>query len=90
MKDRHSIIGDVRGIGLVMGIELVSNKDDKTPNPAAADRILYRCLENGLSFKNSMGNVLTLYPPLITSKNDIDHAFSIIDQAIFQEENYQT
>ncbi len=85
MEQRHDIIGDVRGLGLVMGIELVMGPGDKTPNIDTADRILYRCLENGLSFKNSMGNVLTLYPPLITTKSDIDHAFSIIDQAISAE-----
>jgi 4-aminobutyrate aminotransferase len=85
MKERQDIIGDVRGLGLVMGIEIVAGSGDKTPNSLAADRILYRCLENGLSFKNSMGNVLTLYPPLITTKSDIDHAFSIIEDAISSE-----
>ncbi len=85
MKDRHTIIGDVRGLGMIMGLDLVKGADTREPNSAAADRVLYRCLENGLSFKTSMGNVLTLYPPLITTKNDIDHAFDIIEAAIAEE-----
>jgi len=85
MKDRHAIIGDVRGLGMIMGLDLVKDRESKEPYSDAADRILYRCLENGLSFKTSMGNVLTLYPPLIATKADMDHALSIIDDAIAQE-----
>ncbi|MBT5521352.1 MAG: aminotransferase class III-fold pyridoxal phosphate-dependent enzyme, partial [Rhodospirillales bacterium] len=83
--DRHAIIGDVRGLGMIMGLDLVKDRESKEPYSDAADRILYRCLENGLSFKTSMGNVLTLYPPLIATKADMDHALSIIDDAIAQE-----
>lgn len=47
-----------------------------------AEQALYRCLEQGLSFKVSSGRVLSLYPPLITSKEEIDHALDIIISAI--------
>ena len=63
MKRRHRLIGDVRGRGLLIGIELVADRDAKTPAPAAAERVLYRALSRGLSFKTTMGHVLTLTPP---------------------------
>ncbi|RFM33322.1 (R)-1-hydroxy-2-aminoethylphosphonate ammonia-lyase [Chitinophaga silvisoli] len=47
-----------------------------------AEQVLYRCLEQGLSFKVSSGRVLSLYPPLITTKEEIDHALDIIISAI--------
>ena len=64
MKRRHALIGDVRGRGLLLGLELVTDRGAKTPAADAAERVLYRALSRGLSFKTTMGNVLTLTPPL--------------------------
>ena len=86
MKDRHPLIGDVPGLGLLFGIELVSDHQTKEPAMEAADRIMYRCLERGLSFKVTMGNVLTLTPPLVTTQEDMDRALDIIEEAIGEEE----
>jgi len=80
LKDKHAIIGDVRGIGFVLGIELVLDRAEKTPADEAAEKILYAALEKGLSFKISMGNVLNLSPPLITTRADIDSAMTILDE----------
>jgi 4-aminobutyrate aminotransferase len=80
-KSRFEEVGDVRGRGFLMGIELVSN-DDKRPAKAIAERALYNALERGLSFKTTMGNVLTLTPPLITSQAQMDRALDILEEAI--------
>lgn len=85
LKARFALIGNVTGIGLCIGIELVTDRKDKTPATGAADRILYRCLENGLSFKTTMGNVLTLTPPLIVTEAEMDKALSILEDAIAAE-----
>lgn len=82
MKDRHALIGDVRGIGLLWGIELVKNRDTKEKAIDEAEAILYDCLENGLSFKISQGNVLQLSPPLIISRPQLSAALSIVESAI--------
>ena len=84
-KDRHPLIGDVRGRGLLMGIELVESRQDKRPAKAAAERVLYRCLSRGLSFKTTMGNVLTWTPPLIVSRQQMDEALSILDSSLAEE-----
>ncbi|MEI6733794.1 MAG: aspartate aminotransferase family protein [Comamonadaceae bacterium] len=79
MKQRHPLIGDVRGRGLLLGLELVSDHTTKTPAPDAAERVLYSALSRGLSFKTTMGNVLTLTPPLITTREQMGQALDILD-----------
>ena len=82
MKRRHPLIGDVRGRGLLLGIELVSDRAAKTPAPDAAEQVLYAALSRGLSFKTTMGNVLTLTPPLITTHAQMDAAIDILDECL--------
>jgi 4-aminobutyrate aminotransferase len=85
MKQRHALIGDVRGRGLLLGLELVQDRVSRQPAGAAAERVLYRALSAGLSFKTTMGNVLTLTPPLITTRPQMDQALDILDEAIAAE-----
>ncbi|WP_318480260.1 aspartate aminotransferase family protein [Photobacterium leiognathi] len=82
MKQRYPIIGDVRGIGLLWGIELVTDRQTKQRAYDAAEQVLYRCLELGLSFKVSQGNVLQLSPPLIIERDELARALDIVEQAI--------
>ena len=83
---RHRLIGDVRGLGLLMGIELVQDRETRAPANDEADRVMYGALERGLSFKVSAGNVLTLTPPLIISRNELDRALDIIDDCLTEIE----
>ena len=80
----RSIVGDVRGRGLHFGVEIVGETESRAPDPGRAERILYSCLDAGLSFKISQGNVLTLSPPLVIGKNDLDRALSIVETAILE------
>jgi 4-aminobutyrate aminotransferase len=86
MKDRHPLIGDVRGRGLLMGVELVTDRAAKTAASDAAEAILYRAMDRGLSFKTTMGNVLTLTPPLITTAHQMTQALDILEDCIAAEE----
>ncbi len=86
MMDHHPLIGDVRGRGFLFGVELVSDRDSREPARDAADRVLYRALDKGLSFKTTMGNVLTFTPSLITRKADMDFALNIIDDSLTEVE----
>lgn len=85
LQSRHPLIGDVRGRGLLIGIELVESRHEKQPAKAAAERVLYRCLSQGLSFKTTMGNVLTWTPPLIVSREQMDEALAILDRSLAEE-----
>jgi len=74
IQARRPAIRAVRGLGLLLGVELA--------NPVAAERALYRSLELGLSFKVTMGAVLTLTPPLTISREEMDQALSILDRVL--------
>ncbi len=85
MKRRCRLIGDVRGIGLLMGIEVVSDRATKAPDAAAAEAVLYRALDRGLSFKLTMGNVITLAPPLVIGADEMDAALDILEDCLMAE-----
>ena len=80
MMDRHPLIGDVRGRGCLLGAELVLDRDSRAPAADAADAVLYKALGRGLNFKTTMGNVLTLTPPLITTEAQMREAMEIIER----------
>ena len=80
-------IGDVRGRGLMFGVEIVADRQTRKADPELAEKIYYRCLEEGLSFKISAGNVLTLSPPLVISRDDLDKALTIVEIAIRESSN---
>lgn len=82
LKDKHELIGDVRGRGLLLGIELVTDSAAKTPANKAAEKVMYLALDRGLSFKTSFGNVLTLTPPLTTTQAEMDRAIDILDECV--------
>jgi len=84
LKNQHQIIGDVRGIGLLWGIELVQNRHSKLKANAEAEKVMYSCLEQGLSFKVSQGNVLQLSPPLTITRNQLQEAITILDNALMK------
>ena len=79
MQRRFPIIGDIRGRGLLLGIDLSS--PDGAPATDAAEAMLYSCLAAGLSFKVTLGSVLTLSPPLIIARPELDAALDILEQA---------
>jgi 4-aminobutyrate aminotransferase len=74
LQCRRPVIRTVRGLGLLLGVEL--------QNASAAECAMYRSLELGLSFKVTMGTVLTLTPPLTISRAEMDEAISILDRAL--------
>ena len=82
MKRRHALIGDVRGRGLLLGVELVADRGTRLAANDAAERVLYAALSRGLSFKTTMGNVLTLTPPLITTRVQMGAALDILDSCL--------
>jgi len=82
LRDRHACIGDVRGRGLLIGIELVKSRADKEPDNDLAEAVLYAALDSGVSFKTSMGNVLTLTPPLTITQDEMGDALGRIAGAL--------
>ncbi len=83
LQRRHETIGDVRGSGLLVGVELVSDRATKTPAADDAAKVVYRAFELGLLVRY-MGverNVLELTPPLIVGGAEVDQALAILEEA---------
>ena len=86
MKDRHPIIGDVRGLGLFLGIELVKDRQTRERASDEAEAVMYAALSKGVSFKLTMGNIITLTPALIITRKEMDTALDIIEECIAEVE----
>ncbi len=82
MKAKYPVIGDVRGIGMLWGIELLTDHESKARAYDEAEAVLYQCLNNGVSFKVSQGNVIQLSPPLIITREQLIEALAIFEEAI--------
>ncbi|MBK9137312.1 MAG: aspartate aminotransferase family protein [Verrucomicrobia bacterium] len=79
---RHPLIGDVRGLGLMLGVELVRDRATMTRACAEAERVMYECLRRGLSFKVTMGNILQLTPALTITREQLTRALDILEDAL--------
>jgi len=86
MMAAHPLIGDVRGIGLFLGMELVRDRATRERAVEEAEAVMYAALSRGLSFKLTMGNILTLTPALIITREEMDRALDIIDECLFEVE----
>ncbi len=84
LKDKHELIGDVRGMGLMQAMELVKNRTTKEPAPEATNQFMEHCRKGGLLVGKGglYGNVIRTSPPLNISKSDVDEAIRIMDQAL--------
>ena len=86
MRHGHPSIGEVRGLGLLLGVELVRNRETGERAGAEAEAVLYCALAKGLSFKITMGNILTLTPPLTLTEPQLDLALDILEESLTEVE----
>ncbi|MFW5713690.1 MAG: acetyl ornithine aminotransferase family protein [Brevefilum sp.] len=83
---RHPSIGDVRGIGLMIGIEFVKDPETKEPAVALRDEIVDQAFYHGLLTLGCGNSTIRLSPPLSTSRSEVDEALKILEKAITQAE----
>lgn len=83
-QKRYSFIGDVRGIGLMIALEMIIPGSNKEPNPNMTMKLLNECLERGLLgyMAGTYGNVVRFIPPLNVSANQVDEALQIIEDSL--------
>jgi 4-aminobutyrate aminotransferase len=84
LRERHAVIGDVRGMGLLQGIELVKDRKTKEPATELVNQVLERLRANGLIVGKGglYGNVVRMSPPLNITRADIDAALRIMDRSL--------
>ena len=86
LMQRYEVIGDVRGRGLLVGVELVKDRHSKTPAPDLAQRVMNRCLELGMSTSIVRGDwgVFRIAPPITITDTELDLGLTIFEQALRQ------
>jgi len=87
LKEKYELIGDIRGRGLLWGVELVTDRETKEKAVQQAEQVMYECLKNGLSFKVSAVNVLQLAPALTISRKELKEALIILENALESASN---
>ena len=86
MQAHLPLIGDVRGLGLFLGIELVKDNQTRERASEEAEAVMYAALSKGVSFKLTMGNIITLTPPLTITREEMDIALDIVEECIAEVE----
>ncbi|MCK5350122.1 MAG: aminotransferase class III-fold pyridoxal phosphate-dependent enzyme, partial [Desulfobacula sp.] len=89
LKGRHDIIGDVRGIGLFIGIELVKDRDTLAPASRKASEMVNRMKNRGilLGADGPFNNVIKIKPPMVITKEDADMFVRVFDDALLNMTN---
>lgn len=82
MAEMYNIIGEVRGMGLTIGVDLVTDRKTKARAREAAAKICYRSYEKGVVMIYLAGNVLRIQPPLVITKEQVDRAVEVIELSI--------
>jgi len=82
MQDKYEIIGDVRGKGLMIGVELVRDRRKKTPAKKEAEEVMIRCWKQGLAIITAGVSTIRICPPLIIDRDLVDIALEILERNI--------
>lgn len=84
LQQKYPIIGDVRGIGLMVGLEFVVPGPEKQPNPQVVQAVLEECLSRGLLLYSAglYSHVIRIFPPLIVNQAQVDEALQILDDSL--------
>jgi 4-aminobutyrate aminotransferase len=82
LQTRHEVIGDVRGKGLMIGIELVTDQTSRAPARELCDAVLHRAFHNGLILLSCGTSTVRFMPPLMITRNHVDEAMTILEASL--------
>ena len=82
IQARHPSIGDVRGIGLMIGVEFVNDRTSKEPAKQLADRVVDLAFERGLLTLGCGKSVIRIAPALSITKTEVDEGLTIFEEAV--------
>ncbi len=84
--EKHPIVGDVRGLGLMVAVELVKSQQTREPHLEARKKVVYRAFEKGVLLLGCGESAVRFMPPLIVEREQIDHALAVLERCISEEE----
>jgi 4-aminobutyrate aminotransferase len=82
LQERHPSIGDVRGLGLMLGVDLVKDRTTREPDAELLERVLHRAFEKGLVVLGCGASAIRIAPPLIVTETEADQAVKILDSVL--------
>ena len=82
LMNKHACIGDVRGRGLMIGMEFVKDRETREPAPGLVQELVQRSFRQGLLLLGAGKSALRLAPPLVIDETDIDTALGMIDTCL--------
>ena len=86
LQQRHASIGDVRGRGLMIGVEFVKDRETKESYPELVDRLTERAFKKGLLLLGAGKSVIRVAPPLVLDEYDVDTGLGILDECLGMED----
>lgn len=84
--EKHPIVGDVRGLGLMVAVELVKSQQTREPHLEARKKVVYRAFEKGVLLLGCGESAVRFMPPLIVEREQIDHALAVLERCISEAE----
>ena len=85
-REKHPIVGDIRGLGLMVGIELVKSQQTREPHPEARKKIIQRAFEQGVLVLGCGESTVRFMPPLLVEREQIDFALGVLERCISEVE----
>ena len=82
LQEKHEVIGDVRGLGMMLGVEFVSDRESLAPAPELRDKVEMECFNRGLIILGCGTSTIRWSPPLILTRENVNVALGIFDEAI--------
>jgi len=82
LQSRHAVIGEVRGKGLMIGLELITDAESKTPAKTLCDAVITRSFHNGLLLLSCGASTVRFMPPLMISRTDVDEAITLLELSL--------
>jgi 4-aminobutyrate aminotransferase/(S)-3-amino-2-methylpropionate transaminase len=84
MKEKYDVIGDVRGLGAMIGLEFVTDKESRKPNAELVSAVVQECAKNGLLVESAgiYGNVIRFLAPLVITDEQLEAGLDILENAV--------
>jgi len=86
-REKHPLVGDVRGLGLMVGVELVKSQQTREPHPEARQKVIRRAFEQGVLILGCGESTVRFMPPLIVEREQIDYALEVLERCIEETES---
>jgi len=84
LQARHDVIGEVRGKGLMIGMELVADRASRAPAKDLCDAVIHRAFHNGLLLLSCGTSTVRFMPPLLITRGDVDEAMTLLEASLVE------